>query len=551
MKIFQRLKTSWKLVLVFIAISIYIGFTLHTHTDEFILFSDLEYEQPNFYLNQFTNGYNAFIKIFPFDWKVYLPFNYLGNLQGILFYPFYKTLPIELAKLSYSFLSLIVIYILINQAFKLTEIKRWIIIVFIPLYVCVLHDSGPVNLAIISFFISKFLIERFYQSNNIIQKIWPLGALALTWILGFYDKQFYLYLFPSVLIFSIANISWESLISYKTLLLSLPIGFFILFVIIFLWGDSQIQIYHLSESFPYRLQTKKLLGGASDLEPLVELIRYFPSSIEDWPRLTFFFEDRLFSLGRWINNFNFSYYLERNLNSDLFINPRFKTRIPISFFLFVIFIGTLSIRFFSKVAKRGIKESELKPILYFLSFTIMSLGFFILGKVRAPHHFIFLWIPIWGLILDNPYQLHKSKTFLLFYITSLGLCIINLSSGKANTLIKENYQTVAAYTQRESKELRIINFDGWNHGITRKLDNPNHHIVTLVDPRNTAQFNRLIALARKLDVPIIEVSNQTDWGYPTSMSPDKKMNIFRAAGFKVKQLNKSKAIPVYLITINK
>ena len=64
MKIIQEIGSSWKSIFVYIAIALYVGFSLHTHTDEFILFSDLEYEQPNFYLNQFTNGYHAFIKIF-------------------------------------------------------------------------------------------------------------------------------------------------------------------------------------------------------------------------------------------------------------------------------------------------------------------------------------------------------------------------------------------------------------------------------------------------------------------------------------------------------
>lgn len=79
---------SWKAILVFVILAFGIGLGMHTHTDEFILFSNLEYEQPNFYLNEFTNGYQAFIKIFPGNFQVHLPFNYLGNIRGFCFIPF-------------------------------------------------------------------------------------------------------------------------------------------------------------------------------------------------------------------------------------------------------------------------------------------------------------------------------------------------------------------------------------------------------------------------------------------------------------------------------
>lgn len=160
--------------------------------------------------------------------------------------------------------------------------------------------------------------------------------------------------------------------------------------------------------------------------------------------------------------------------------------------------------------------------MYFMSFTILTLAFIVLEKVKSLYHFIFIWILLLRFILDNEFQLQRRKTFILFYVVSLGLCCFNLIMGKAHPLIQNDYKTVATFTQREKRLMHIINFDGWNHGITRKLDNPNHHNVTLIDPRNTPQFKRLITLAKKLHLPIIEVSNQVDWGYPIPMTPEKK-----------------------------
>lgn len=550
MKIGEFIK-SWKAILVFVILALGIGLGMHTHTDEFILFSNLEYEQPNFYLNEFTNGYQAFIKIFPGNFQVHLPFNYLGNIQGILFYPFYKLLPIEIAKFCYSFLSLICLFLLLIQGFKLKGEKLWILLLFIPLYITILHDSGPVNLALLSYLISKILVEKYVQSEKWTQRFFALAALGLTWIIGFYDKQFYLYLFPSILLFSIANVEFNRLFTLKTLGLIAPVILFFGFVLMYLWTDTQIQIYHLEESFPFRLQTQKILGGTTDMQVFIDMIRYFPNQIHDWPETHAFFEDRLFAIGRWMNNFNFSFYLERNLDYTYFINPKFGSRLPISFFLFLIFLGSLCFQYLRKLFARGINKSELKPILYFLSFLVLSLTFFVLGKVRAPHHFIFLWIPLLGFLLDNDFQIQRKNSFLLFFGVSMGLCLLNWVIGKPNALIRDDYETVARLTQRENKDLRIINFDGWNHSITRKLDNPNHHLVTLVDPRNKSQFMRLVRLAKKLQIPIIEVSNEVDWGYPDPMTPEKKMDLFRAQGFKVKRLNDSKSIPVYLLTLDK
>ena len=142
-------------VTIFIVISLLIGFKLHTHTDEFILFNDLAFKHPNFILNNFTLGFDGYTKIFFKSFEVQLPFLYTGNVQSFFFSPFYWVFPIEIAKFVYSFCSLTIIFLLIRKAFNLSISKLYILVLFIPIYVTVLHDSGPVNFSIIVFLITK------------------------------------------------------------------------------------------------------------------------------------------------------------------------------------------------------------------------------------------------------------------------------------------------------------------------------------------------------------------------------------------------------------
>ena len=48
-------------IAIFIVLSVSIGFGLHTHTDEFILFNDLAFKHPNFVLNNSSKSLSFLI----------------------------------------------------------------------------------------------------------------------------------------------------------------------------------------------------------------------------------------------------------------------------------------------------------------------------------------------------------------------------------------------------------------------------------------------------------------------------------------------------------
>lgn len=538
---------------VFLFLSVVIFFYLNTHLDEFIIFRDLEYLNPNFYLNKFQSGFNESVKIFPFDIKVPLPYVYTGNLQGILFYPFYLLFPIEIAKFIYSIISLMIIFYLLNKCFVLDNYKKWLLVFFIPLYVTVLHDSGPVNIGIISFLISKILIEKIFQFKSISNYLFLSFLLITCWSLGFYDKQFYLFIFPSVFIFSFANVDLKLLFTKRIFLLVLPITGFIGFVLFYMFGYTQIIDYNQIDYHPILLQTRKAIGGTNELSSLVKFFLQFPGSISNWPSLNDFFLDRLYVFATWINSFDFSFYLVRNLNSDKFYWLPINISFFIGSYLFLFFLLFFAGKGIFKILNRGVKANEIKPLIYFLSFFVLTTTFLVLGKVRAPHHFIFIWLPLLGMIFDNDLKISKSFMFLTFYSISFLVCAFNFIKSDPPLEIHDSYQSIVKFTQRDNPKMLIVNFDAWSHSITRKLDNPNNHIVTWMDPRNTIQIDRLIRLSDSLKVPIIEVSNKVDWGYDLDgkpyppISPGEKMKIFINKGFKVKKINTSEYIPIFYI----
>jgi hypothetical protein len=547
MKFWNKSIFRWQLI-AFLGISAFVGFSLHTHLDEFILFVDLAYRNPNYFLNQFPNGYQAFVKHFPLGLEANLPYAYLGNVQRFLFLPFYLLLPLELAKPLYSFSSLLVIYYLMIDSFKLKGYQIWMLILFLPIYVTVLHDSGPVNVGIISFFLSKRFVERIFSDIRKWERLMFGALLALLWSIAFFDKQFYLYLFPGVILFSLVNIRWANLLNYRVWGFILPVFVFLAFVVFYLKGETQIKEYEADHLVSRIVPTKSLLGGSPDVILLLKFIRHFPDTVHLWPSLDALFQERLMTFATYLNSFDFSFYLIRNLNVKEFKFITLGSNFSISTWLFFLALISLFCRYVLKVIKRGIKQTEFKTIFYFLSFLTLSFTFIILGKVRSPHHFIYLWIPLFGFVFDNGYRLDRSLLFLVYYSFNVLLGAYNLVFSGPEEHIVDDYQSIVSYTRRDDPSFQIINFDSWSHSFTRVLDNPNNHLVTWIDLRDERQLNQLIHLSDSLHRPIIEVSQRLDWGFKDKpLTVNERMNFFKQKGFKVKQINRSTNIPIFII----
>lgn len=526
--------TFWLQLLTFLGLSILISFGMHSHMDEYLHFGTLEYLNANFYLNKFTLGVDSYHKLFPGGLKFPIAFYYTGCLQGILFYPFYLLFPLEMAKFLYALTSLGILFIFMIKSFRLRGTKRWIALLFLPIYITMLHDGGPVNVGLISFFVSKYLIEKWMQDVTLGKRVLIGFLLASTWILAFFDKQFYLYLFPSVCLFSMANLSFCQLMTKRGFSLILPVGIFFLFILFYFFTETAIIPYENGSTSVVRAKTLQIIGGTSDLKDVLRYLRHFPNYATE--TIKPFLEDRTLALQTWMGSFDFSFYALRNLS------PAYYFTFPFAFILCILFFVQLF-----KNEKLGSTWAP-KTWWYLGSWVTLVFIFMVLGKVRFSHHYIYLWIPFLGLLLDNESKWYRLKTFQVFLGINLVLGLFNLIFSPPNKHLLDSYQSVAKFTQRENKELIIVNFDSWDYVMLRKLDNPNQHIVTNVDPTDSIQFKRLVKLADSLKTPIIEVTNRFDLrkSYQENVL-EQKLKAIHAAGYSSKKLNTSENVEVYLI----
>ena len=541
----------WPIAL-FIILSAVIGFGLHTHTDEFILFNDLAFQHPNFILNNFTAGFDGYTKIFFNTFEVSLPFLYTGNVQSFLFKPFYWIFSIEIAKFAYSFCSLIIIFLLLNKAFRLSIPKLYILVLFIPLYVTVLHDCGPVNISIIVFLLSKIGFEYFYAAQKKMTQLYFALAFFLLWSIGFYDKLFFVYLFPGLIFFALSSIPKKQIISIKSLWLIFSCFAFFSFVIYYLTSDFRITLFHTTNSQKYTAPLNQILGGGNDLKPLIRFIKFFPGSIVEMSQLRELVTDRLLVIHTLMNSFDFSYYFVRNLESPLFKPQKLIANLSIDYILFLVFfVPSLFFVVINLIKSTLLKSIEsahyTKSFFYILSILCLVGTFLIIGKIRSPHHTLFIWIPLLGLILDNPFQFERKKSFLIYYAFTLGVSSFNFLNTPPQKFIVDEYEKIIPYSQRDNPKMQIVNFDTFNHFLTRRIDNPNGHIVTYVDPRDSIQFARLLRLSDSLKLPIIEISGKNDWGYQHDITINQKMNLVRQYHRNIVMLNTSTEIPIFLI----
>ncbi len=456
--------------LVFGLISGIIYVCLPFHQDEFLHFHSLAYQMPTFELNKFKEGYAAYEKFFPFGLSVYFPFLYTGNLQGILLAPFYGLLPILQAKMAYSVLSLALLYYLLLRTFTLTPAGKWFLFLFVPFYVAVLRDAGPVNVALLVYVLSFYVVRFISKPNGWIAAF----GLAIMWSVAFYDKLYFVYLMPSLLVFALNGIPFQDIFKRDFML---KIGFslvgFSLFVLVYLWSDVRVSQFQAQDLADVKMPFFRILASASDFS---------------------FWEERSIVRHTIVNQFDFSFYVLRHLNYTDFI----QSKIPggLSWFGYG-FFALIVLEF---------KHTDRRSKWYLVAFLVMILTFLALGKIRFGHHTVFLFIPLLGFWFDGrrPVYLKSLWVWLSINIFVFG---INLYQAQAHESLRTDYRDLVQKTKLAKPV--IVNFDSWNYYYLRNLD-ADQAIVTWVDLRDSVQTNRLFALSKKLNLPIVNVAGSRE-----------------------------------------
>ena len=538
---------------VVLIISLICYFGINFHQDEFLHFHNLAYLNPNFYLVNFTEGFQAYSKNI-LNYQFNMPFPYTGTIQGILFYPFFKLFPLIIGKGIYSFLSLILFFYLLRKELNLGEKGTWIMCLFIPFYFTILHDAGPVNLALIIYLLTRILVRKIYTSKSFLRLLFLSSILLLIWAIACFDKLFFLYLIPSLIPFCLVKINlkdlnWKSSISvFITLLL--------LLTLFNQYLNSNLSVKYFSNATP-NFETKLLRNHLLDEEKLglESFIKGIFDPYKNKKILMEIFDDRLEGTNAFIKQFDFSFYLNRNLLGSTFFRHFYFKDYPIFLLLFLFaFISQFIIRNFSKLGPAFIRWKNnpnsndfYKASLYGLTIAMMLATFLILGRVKWGHHFIFVWIPIFGLLFDNTYKFYTSIYLKIYFVFALLMVGINYKISDWFYWISVDYSTIQKHTGSSEKKKAIVNFDSWSFYYIRSIDDQNDDIVTWVSPLDTIQMTRLLDLSDSLKIPIINVMNIDYVDTRNKQSFNKKLNSYYKLGRPIKMIYPSQKMPIFEI----
>jgi len=453
---------------VVLIISLICYFGINFHQDEFLHFHNLAYLNPNFYLVNFTEGFQAYSKNI-INYQFNVPFPYTGTIQGILFYPFFKLFPLIVGKGLYSFLSLILFFYLLRKELNLGEKGTWIMCLFIPFYFTTLHDAGPVNLALIIYLLTRILVSKIYASKSFLRLLYLSSILLLIWAIACFDKLFFLYLIPSLIPFCLVKINFKD-INWKSTI-SICITLLVLFTLFSQYLNSNLSVKYFSKDTP-SFETKPLKKHLLDEEKLgiESLIKGVLDPYKNKKILKEIFDDRLEGTNAFIKQFDFSFYLNRNLLGSTYYRHFYFKDYPIFLLLLLFaFVSQFIIRNFSKLGSAFIRWKNnpnsndfYKASLYGLTIAMMLATFLILGRVKWGHHFIFVWIPIFGLLFDNSYKFYTSIYLKIYFVFALLMVSINYKISDWFYWISVDYSTIQKHTGSSEKRKAIINFASWS-----------------------------------------------------------------------------------------
>jgi hypothetical protein len=538
---------------VVLIISLICYFGINFHQDEFLHFHNLAYLNPNFNLVNFTEGFRAYSKTY-FNYQFNLPFPYTGTLQGILFYPFFKLFPLLIGKGIYSFLSLILFFYLLKKELNLGKVGTWAMCLFIPFYFSVLHDAGPVNLALIIYVLTRILVSKIYASKSFLRLLNLSIILLFIWVIACFDKLFFLYLIPSLIPFCLVkihlkDINWKSSISIFVTLL-------ILFALFNQYLSSNLSVRYFSNAIP-TFETKPLKKHLLDEEKLgVEsLIKGVLDPYKNKKVLVEILNDRMEGFNAFLKQFDFSFYLNRNLSGSSFFQYFYFQGYPVFLLILILaFIIQVPAKNYKKISIPfshwidNPRSNDLyKTSLYGLSIVIMLGTFLILGRVKWGHHFVFVWIPIFGFLFDNSYKFYQSIFLKTYLVLALVMVSINYKISDWYYWIPVDYTTIQKYTSSSEKKKAIINFDSWSFYYIRSIDDQNDDIVTWVSPLDKIQMTRILNLSDSLKIPIINVMNIDYVDTRNRQSFNKKLNAYYKLGRKIKMIYPSQKMPIFEI----
>lgn len=413
------------------------------------------------------------IRFFGIDF--FRSYAYLGISSNLLYLPFYLALPTPSSHHLLGITVLLIFSILLVKALSFPKQTVVIPLIFFPLLFQIVHDTGPIRLALLSYPLVLMLVFKLLDENQTLHRkiIYSLGMFAVVGI-AIEDKPFYIYLLPQVLALSVGFV----LIQHR---------------------QNQVKFTFTKERVFSEFSTNFLLG----LLMLIITVSFACILI-----LLFM----TVPLGQKGNHYPYLAYLAT------------KSAIKVSFLQEIQYIATyffIPTQFASRIYDLSSKSSVIS-ILAFIPTILVSLialknetrnmRLVILGTIGlgcavflltrntwSGHHFIFLHIPILILLMRYASSgLNKYTSVVLSILTSSIVSCTLLFFEKEAVNAESNRQPIFEYLSQENiASDAIINFTSWGGFYIQSLYGSRTQLVTYIEPMTKESSGRLLEIFQR------------------------------------------------------
>lgn len=226
------------------------------HMDEYIMYKSLACWQPEQQLNVYRESCTAYTTTLgPIEFQ--RAYAYVGISSSLLLAPFHLAVASTWTPYVVGAAVLVAVALGLTRALALPTRISLVPIVFFPTLFTVLHDGGPVRLALLALAWTPVMVARFVNTGNAQRLAWG-AAITLMWVVAAEDKPFFLYLIPGIAVFTLAALSsrgvlnrarsaWRSLAILLVTASTLPI---VLLFAMRTEGDSYLQFLRTSAPAP-------------------------------------------------------------------------------------------------------------------------------------------------------------------------------------------------------------------------------------------------------------------------------------------------------------
>jgi len=134
----------------------------------------------------------------------YRSYSYAGYSSNLLYWPFYYVYPAPASHHLLGVLILMIFSFLLVKAFTLAKETVVIPLIYFPILFQMIHDSGPIRLAVLSFPIVALLASQLVAENTSLpRRGLSFVILFIVVSIAIENKPFYVYLLPQVLLLAL------------------------------------------------------------------------------------------------------------------------------------------------------------------------------------------------------------------------------------------------------------------------------------------------------------------------------------------------------------